>query len=281
MSEWNCLREEQLRTFSSAELKECLHQDLLSDVALLSPETIGRIVGVLRERGEVLGADAALDVSAAWTDFETHFMEGETDEGETAVPSQGTQSGKRVFSWKRIIGIAAVVCVMLSLLLSARGFGRAALQTIARWTDELFRLELSDAGTESGTEAVRAALAEKRLPEEFTPARYPEGYSLEDVSLDKTADFDALRLLYTDGAGGFFRIKLTVYNSAVAMRQYTMEKTPEAVVFHTQGDRLFYVLENTVSVSAVCAEGLTVMTISGNLTKAQLEDIVSSIGGPL
>ena len=292
-----------LDCLSTNALKSLLQQDLNDSEDGLAPETIEYIVHLLEERNEELAsARKAINVDLAWQRF-AHDGISLAVGGEdlmslvecAATPKgsdfQDSNKKKRApkFTFRFVLRgagiIAATVCILFTVMISVQAAGFDVFGAIARWTDETFHFDVYseyEANTKEDKGDLDSAgdiLAAYSLDRELAPTWYPTGYTMSDIEVHQ--DDGSLKILYScvNEAGKYFSVQVLKYEDTDELSSYIIEKSNEDVEILNSHGKQFYILTNEDTITATWSDGHILETVSGNLSKEDLFQIIKSIGG--
>lgn len=204
-------------------------------------------------------------------------------------------SSRRVRRFGRVGLVAALttVCLMGGMVV-AQAAGVDVFGAMARWTDTVFSLgTISSTGAEDGTTSIspenttdctdkavayaslQEALDEYGIVEFSEPSWIPEGYTFENVEVDRwpyDGSLIALFAKYYDGTN-YLQIEIACYQDDANEQ---LEKTNAPVESFIIDDFTVYLLENINSNSAAWATEHYECYISGPVEKRVLKQIVLS-----
>ncbi len=292
-----------LDCLSTNALKSLLKQDLNESEDELPVETIEYIVHLLDKRNrEIATKEKGPDVDSAWQRFAHDgipLVESEEDLSSiiecAAVlkenDSQERSAEKHIskpairFVARKIGIIAATVCILFTIMISAQAVGIDVFGAIARWTDETFHFDVYSEGrayTEGNgghTDKLGEILDDYSLSIELAPTWYPAGYTMSDIEVHQ--EDGNLQIFYScdNGEGDYFSVQVLKYEDADELSSYIIEKSNEDVEILKSHGKQFYVLTNEDTITATWSDGHILESVSGNLSKEDLFQIIKSIGG--
>lgn len=292
-----------LDCLSTSALKSLLKQDLNDSEDELSVETIKYIVHLLDERSrEIVAEEKETDVDSAWKQFIRDgipLVESEEDlssliecaavlkEDHSQVRSKKKQILKPAihFMARKIGVIAATICILFTIMILAQAVGIDVFGAIARWTDETFHFDVYDESelytNENGgyTDKLGDILDNHSLSRELAPTWYPAGYTMSDIEVHQ--EDGNLQIFYScdNGEGNYFSVQVLNYEDVDELSSYIIEKSGEDVETLKSHGKQFYLLTNEDTITATWSDGHILESISGNLSKEDLLQIIKSIGG--
>lgn len=189
--------------------------------------------------------------------------------------------------------VAALLFVcMFGTMIVAQAAGVDVFGRIAQWTDELFYF-LSDEDQTGEMEmlptvdiaeqyiSIQEALTACGITDDLSPTWYPQRFSEMDVEVVNTENSDVVNATFSNNAGQFFSIVITVYNSDSSVDLMRFEKDGSFVEQYVSQERAFYIFSNTNTITAAWFDGHLLIEISGDITVDEVKSIISSIGDGL
>ena len=299
------LNRNQLEQLSTEELEELLRLDFDAPKNnALSTDDILRILDVIEKRECSDQAENAAEVERAWESFQKDYMPtaGDEDslheedaageiprEGRPAVPHRSPRH--RIF---RTSLIAAII-VLLSLMLAAQAAGINLFKLIGTWTEETFHLtnstevmenrepaasvnssanaDSSDAKTQYAS--LSDALEDNGVSANTIPSWWPAGFSLSQLSVSQMQNTTIIYSLYENEDESFtFSVRML---AAQENDPAIYEKDGNAVIQYKKGGVIHYIISNINTVQAIWTDDLAIYTMSGQLTKTEIEKMIDSI----
>ena len=270
---------QRLNELSTEELKEMLKQDLTAESSDLLPvEIIEQITEILHQRESESDTCQSAPTSTAWEQLQAHLEV--VDEEPKVLPFPVTETTKhyarrKKFSHK-IAVVAAIVCLSLTVSVSAQVAGLNIFGWFAKWTDEIFTFERTN---------------HQEIPDQFMdelnsfdihdvpmPSWFPEDYSFSESHSWQTASCNTVSASYFTEDGRYCGVTVHQFLTARAMESMVVEKSAEDVIVYTKDGRTFYIMKNIDSYIAVWYDNLLVETINGDMTYDELVKIIQSIG---
>ena len=299
------LNRNQLEQLSTEELEELLRLDFDAPKNnALSTDDILRILDVIEKRECSDQAENAAEVERAWESFQKDYMPtaGDEDslheedaageiprEGRPAVPHRSPRH--RIF---RTSLIAAII-VLLSLMLAAQAAGINLFKMIGTWTEETFRLTNSMEAVETkgptssvngSTNAVGSdaeieytslsdALEDNGVSSDTIPSWWPDGFSLEELSVSQMQNSPIVFVLYESENRTF---SISVHRVISRESDSTIyEKDGNEVIQYRSGDIIHYIMSNINTKQVVWVNDSVIYTISGQLTTKEIKKMIDSI----
>ena len=237
--------------------------------------------------------DPDLDAEASWNELRTKhadlFEKDATDENGPA-----TENARKVPMRKllpKIVALVAAAALFIALCAQAAGFN--ILGAFGKWTADIFGFSSSDGGTgNSGTDftaknnnseiylAISSALKRCGITEDLAPKWYPEGFEADPPKVHNTDFFNYITCYFSGENDRHFEIEITRYNDPLKIEAPSFEKDESTFEEYVSGDRLFYILSNLDSTSAIWSDGeMYTIHILGDISTAEIKAIIDSIGG--
>ena len=279
---------------STEELEELLAASFpMEDGAETDEAYILTIMEVIREREEK-AADKEkrqAEVDAAWRDFQAYRTERDREKAEvegpadTSGPFPGEPSRPRgkvptvKKSRRAVQSCAAAAAVIVLLCGTAYAFGWNIFQALADWTAETFQFLT---GTESKAAdygifeyLYLSVAAETDIP--AVPQWAPEGTrEVEKPRVSERSDKTRIvgEYLIEDRE---FTIRITIYNEIPEDYDTIYQKNNGSAYPYEAGGITHYIVENVDNVSAMWTNNVVEGYIQGNISIAELEQIINSI----
>ncbi len=243
------------------------------------------ITDLLAERRKAAHTYPEKDVAAAKKEFFEYYYhlaeKGETvydfaDE-EASTPVQDNKP-KAWGCWLRRMGaaVAAVFVLLLTGTVTAAALGYNPWQTVAKWTDDIFWLEPTNANP---TVDLRETLDAYGVVEQVTPTWLPEGYefvSLDTWEDDSRIEFASLYTRKTDAGEENLSLNIVCYFAGdLSTRLYQKDGTE--VVIHTVNGIDHYVFYNVNCRAIVWRNANVECAVNGQFTEEEAIRIIDSI----
>ena len=241
-------------------------------------------------------------VEQAWSDF-TNFYEKDGDDPEYVQYLVGNEDSDkksdhlrkdnahsiRVKFLRRTLLVAAIVCVLITLLLPPALGYRNVIEMLGAWTEGQFYF-VPDDGSSGGNLApvettllntefpdLESALTYCRIAVDSFPSTILEGYSLDSVLVDNipTAGVTSINALYTSG-DMYYMIDCVKFYSE-DRGQLVYEKTSDPVTTINKDGITYYFFNNTDHVAVVWYTNLMEYSITGTITTDELMMLIDSI----
>lgn len=266
---------------ATEELKQILRLDSEAPRGQeLDTEEILYIMEVLagREKETIAGKTA----QEAWESFQRDYLPEEED------ISSYTHEAKKPFKpqrpWlRRLTAVAAVIALVLCISTTADALSwKDIWNAVARWAKETFSFvgdgeTLSTEPSEADSihfSSLQQILAETNCPTDFIPSWIPEGYVLQDVTIDENPMQRVYIAMYKNGDKSFM---ITV-RSFLESDLETVEINDEPLEIYEVSGLKYYILENLEQTRAIWVKDSFECYISGELTITEIKMMIDSIG---
>lgn len=279
---------------STEELEELLALSFsMEDGAETDEAYITTIMEVIREREEKEADQKKrqAEVDAAWREFQEYRAERDREKaeadgmadasgkfpGEPSRPQEKTHTAKKPGRVLRSCAAAAAVIVLLCG--TAYAFGWNIFQALADWTAETFQFltgtepQMSDHGVFENL--YQSVAMETDVP--TVPRWAPEG--TEEVEQPRTS----VRSDKTRIVGKYliedreFTVRITIYNEIPEDYDTIYQKNDGSAYPYEAGGITHYIVENVDNVSAMWTNNVVEGYIQGNISIAELEQMIDSI----
>lgn len=279
---------------STEELEELLAMSFsMEDGAETDEAYITTIMEVIREREEKEADQKKrqAEVDAAWREFQEYRAERDREKaeadgmadasgkfpGEPSRPQEKTHTAKKPGRVLRSCAAAAAVIVLLCG--TAYAFGWNIFQALADWTAETFQFltgtepQMSDHGVFENL--YQSVAMETDVP--TVPRWAPEG--TEEVEQPRTS----VRSDKTRIVGKYliedreFTVRITIYNEIPEDYDTIYQKNDGSAYPYEAGGITHYIVENVDNVSAMWTNNVVEGYIQGNISIAELEQMIDSI----
>ena len=283
-----------LDQLSTPALEELLRADAESPESG-DEEAISYILEVMEKRARERPGAAGPDVEQSWREFQTVY---DIPEGEGRslypgdLPDTAGSAGKAPRKHVRRPLLAAALVALIAVLLAVPVSGSAnILEVIGKWTAEQFsffstdardnkdRLPLAESfeGEDSFGQELRDALREYGITEDVVPRWAPDGFVLsgnivvQEYPNSNNTDFFALYKKDTAS------ISIDVIKREGSSFNLIYEKTADRPEVYMANGIQHYILENTLTNTAVWYIGELECSVSTTLSDAELKQMIDSI----
>ena len=279
---------------STEELEELLALSFsMEDDAETDEAYITTIMEVIREREEKEADQEKrqAEVDAAWREFQEYRAERDREKanadgmadasgkfpGEPSRPQEKVHTAKKPGRVLRSCAAAAAVIVLLCG--TAYAFGWNIFQALADWTAETFQFltgaepEMADYGVFD--RLYKNVSTETDIP--VVPRWAPEG--TKEVEQPRTS----IRSDKTRIVGEYlvedreFTVRITIYNEIPEIYDTIYQKNDGSAYPYEAGGITHYIVENVDNVSAMWTNNIVEGYIQGNISIAELEQMIDSI----
>ena len=279
---------------STEELEELLAASFpMEDGAETDEAYITTIMEVIREREEKEADQKKrqAEVDAAWREFQEYRAERDREKaeadgmadasgkfpGEPSRPQEKTHTAKKPGRVLRSCAAAAAVIVLLCG--TAYAFGWNIFQALADWTAETFQFltgaepEMADYGVFD--RLYKNVSTETDIP--VVPRWAPEG--TKEVEQPRTS----IRSDKTRIVGEYlvedreFTVRITIYNEIPEIYDTIYQKNDGSAYPYEAGGITHYIVENVDNVSAMWTNNIVEGYIQGNISIAELKQMIDSI----
>lgn len=279
---------------STEELEELLAMSFsMEDGAETDEAYITTIMEVIREREEKEADQEKrqAEVDAAWREFQEYRAERDREKaeadgladasgkfpGEPSRPQEKTHTAKKPGRVLRSCAAAAAVIVLLCG--TAYAFGWNIFQALADWTAETFQFltgaepEMADYGVFD--RLYKNVSTETDIP--VVPRWAPEG--TKEVEQPRTS----IRSDKTRIVGEYlvedreFTVRITIYNEIPEIYDTIYQKNDGSAYPYEAGGITHYIVENVDNVSAMWTNNIVEGYIQGNISIAELKQMIDSI----
>lgn len=274
-----------LNKLSTEALKDIIRADFTSDD--MDDDYVMRALEVITQREEQ--ADGTVDVNAAWESFCDEYC---TEEGtglslydsskvHASAQAEAMQVKPKRFKTTRSVlkcmGLtAAVMALLLAGIVAVQAAGVDIFGAIARWTEEVFHFEST--GDISDLEWTQE-LCDYGVPSALMPTWTPEGFETSESRVDDFTSFTEVWQSFSNPNGQYFDILITVYDAPEYISSSLYQKDDSPIEEYQSNGRTVYLFANLDKHVATCVDGLTKISVVGDLTQDQLKQIFDSIGG--
>ena len=279
---------------STEELEELLALSFsMEDGAETDEAYITTIMEVIREREEKEADQEKrqAEVDAAWREFQEYRAERDREKAEAdgmadasgKFPGEPSRPQEKVLTAKKpgrvLRSCAAAAAVIVLLCGTAYAFGWNIFQALADWTAETFQFltgtepEMADYGVFENL--YRSVSAETDVS--AVPRWAPEG--TKEVKQPRTS----IRSDKTRIVGEYlvedreFTVRITIYNEIPEIYDTIYQKNDGSAYPYEAGGITHYIVENVDNVSAMWTNNIVEGYIQGNISIAELEQMIDSI----
>lgn len=265
----------QYDAMTTEELEEILRldaqapEDQESDI-----EKILYIMEVLteRKRNNSHTGNAALE---AYESFKQNYMpEIDNTKSLHKVPAKARREYPR---WARsLAATAAVLAVLLLGSVTARAFSWNIWDAVVKWTQETFHFgEWSNSNPRNNLQyqSFQEALEQGNIPVSIVPTRIPDGYELNDITVERSPFKKICTAIYANGEK---HLRITVQDY-LDKSPYYVEQSEGLVEKYDLLGITYYLFENNKQVQAVWIVDSYECYISGNVTIDDLKMMINSV----
>lgn len=218
----------------------------------------------------------------AWESFQKHYLPQE--EACLENTAQTKKSAKSVRSWlPRLIAAAAVIVILVGVPLTVSAFGWEDIwNAVAQWAKETFSFVSGEdtQNTEPNPKnidkytSMQQALAETDQESDFVPTWIPDGYKLEEITIDENPMQKVYVAIYRNG-DAFVMVTVKSYIDADPEK---VEVNEELVEIYEASGIEYYIFSNNGQLRAVWIKDSYECYISGDLTIEEIKTMIDSIG---
>lgn len=267
-------------SMATEELEEILRLDAEAPEGQASDgELLLYIMGVLEKRKQN-SDNPGKTAHEAWESFQKHYLPQE-EEAHTAQITKAERSTRpRLRRW---IAVAAVITVLVGVPLGASAFGWEDLwNAVAQWAKETFSFvsESNPQATEpsptniDGYSSLQQALAETDQEFKAIPTWIPDGYKLDDITINENPIQKYYLAFYNNGEK---ELKISV-RSYVEVDPEKVEVNEDLQEIYKAGETEYYIFNNFDQLRAVWIKDSYECNISGDLTIEEIKKMIDSIG---
>ena len=190
---------------------------------------------------------------------------------------------RRYRRWRAVRIIAATFAVMFACMITAQAFGLDVFGAIARWTEDTFHFR-SPTQTDGDTalspsdeySSLQEALDAYGITEMASPNQFPTGFQMRSINIASTSDSIKFQAAYENGEK-FFSLTVWQFKSAEEANNRTFEKDNSTVTVYELAGIEHYLMANNEQYRAAWTNNNLMCSISGDLTEAELKDMIISI----
>lgn len=275
-----------LEQLSTEELKEIIRADAESTSGG-DEDFIFTVLEVIAEREERQPDYQPPDSDAAWERFQQYYNTPD-GVGQSLFPVEGSeekrsQPAEKVrrmgrLGWKRLAIIAAAIAILLAGVFTAQAAGIDIPGIIARWTDDVFYFEGSATET-SGQAEWTEALIDEGVESNVLPTWIPPGFEAGTLSVEDNIFWKEMYQPFYCPDGRQFQIVVHLFTSPEFLSTDNFEKDDTLVNRIEYNGIKVYFFANRSENIATFINGVSEVSVIGNLAIVDLEQIIYSIGG--
>lgn len=185
--------------------------------------------------------------------------------------------------WLRTLAAtAAVIAVILLTSVTAKAFGWDIWDAVVKWTEDTFHISIgtpSDAtepvnGDELSYDSLEEALEKSEVIVALAPTWFPNNYTLESITIERTPLQKIYRATYQNGD---IPLKIIIREYISADPQY-IEQSEGLVETYEASDITYYLFANNSRTQAAWINESFECYILGELTISELKTMIDSIG---
>lgn len=275
-----------LERLSTDELKELIRADAES-TSSGNEDYIFMVLEVIEERERGSAVVPSVDVEQAWDRFQRRWN---TPDGadKAMFPVEEAEGGRpqamkrerrmRRTVWKRLVVAAATIAALLVGMITAQAAGIDIRGMIARWTDDIFYFEGSATETTHQSEWAED-LIEHGLEASLIPTWIPEGFEAGELNVQDYLFWDEMHQPFNCSDGRQFQIVVQLYTSPEFLSTDGFEKDDKLVNTIEFDEIKVYFFANRDENIATFVKGVSEISVLGNISMENLEQIIYSIGG--
>ncbi len=218
----------------------------------------------------------------AWESFEKNYLPAEE---ENIIPVKKMEcSMKAPRHWmRRMIAAVAVIAILVCVPLTASAFGWEDIwNAVANWAKETFSFvsggdtQITEPNPENIDKytSLQQALAETDQEADFVPTWIPDGYELQDITIDESPIQKNYLAVYVAGEK-FLKISIKSYIEGDPEKVEVHEDILE--IYEASGTE-YYIFINNEQIRAAWIKDSYECYISGDLTIEEIKTMIDSIG---
>ena len=169
--------------------------------------------------------------------------------------------------------IAAVLASVFAIMLVAQASGVNIFGRLGQWTDEIFSFG-SIKGESEAIKELKAGLDEKTLSVIELPSWLPDGFELEKIIYDENVPNTSVTAVFIKDDKALCFVANT---AAGGSNSVLFEKDSENVTMHKNNGNTYYIMENLDWQSAAWEDGYYEYSLTGQIERDELIDILDSI----
>ena len=228
------------------------------------------------------------DPSKAWVDFQTEYAHFPAASVCCTPPAEETVQGgaphrvsyKRKF-FRYLASTAAVLAAVILYMFVVQASGIDILGAIARWTEDTFHFESTNSYTEESSPVMhlQESIGLLGIPKSLAPTGIPEHYEIESISTTENTDFRLFACIIMDSDESAVSLTIVQRLSQNAQEFDQYEKDAEDVEEYHVSGRTFYLFSNNCTVTAMWSDGQYSISIVGDMTVHDMQQILNSLYG--
>lgn len=280
-------------TFDTQNLKCKTNQELLDEIEMIistgsdqdmDTDKIEQYLAILQERAPVMenySADAELN---RLKDDHPLLFDEEAVPVDTSSKSYIKRFRNRVNGRKParlMLTVQIFVAVMLCLVITANAFAINPIQEFLKWAQGVIQVYSNPSGdmelpadNPSGYRSLKDALTANDIENDKCPNWVPQDYTLMEVSVRDSEEIIHCTAIYESSRGELL-IRVTKYSNNADWS--ITEEREESGYTYTHNEREYYIVSNYEQSKAIWQIGQSIYTISGQLSEAELKDMINSI----
>lgn len=249
----------------------------------LEPDAIMHILEVIQSRAADDGSAEAVDVAAAWKNFNEKYRPQES-ESESTVPICARPQNRKLTRLKRVcITIAAVIALAIGSQAVASASGFDLWGAVIQWASETFGLKSHYTYEDSSVprsgpicEDLQDMLNLDGITEPLVPRWLPVGFTQQSCDKGSTPQMSSYQATYKNGDREI-TIQIFAYlGGAGAIETY--EKMPGGHTAYTENGVIHQIAVNSDgSVVALWNTNNCECSILANVTETEMKQIIDSI----
>lgn len=272
-----------LEQLSTQELEELLRRDFAAGEGNSDTDLVMAIMEVIAQR-----RTPTVDTDAAWETFRTKYIDPqeaaaaslppeEAPEAEPTVVPLPPQKPPKKRRLRRVLPIAAVVCILVAAL-AIPAYGSGKLQAWIQWdTDTFSFLSKKDSALFDNPEYTKL----ENFVAEYTdlpilPTWYPEGTTIIQADEFSSLDEHSIDAVF-DLNGSSFVFSVTIYGTIPENPTNLYEKNDSAPEEYYVNHIPHYIFDNMERTGAAWWNGNAECSIVGSLTRDELKQMLASI----
>jgi len=249
----------------------------------LDPDAIIHILEVIQSRETGDGSAEAVDIAAAWKNFNEKYRPQESeDEGPAPICVQ-PQSRKHTRLKRVCITLAAVIALAIGSQAVASASGFDLWGAVIQWANETFGLESHYTYEDSSVprsgpicEDLQDMLNLDGITEPLVPTWLPNGFTQEICEKNSTPQMSSYQATYKN-SDREITIQIFAYPDDMGAT-HTYEKLPEGHTTYTVAGIMHSITVNTDgSVAALWNNNTCECSILANVTETEMKQIIDSI----
>ncbi len=276
---------------STEKLEDILRADSqLSDGLNSDTDAILYIMEVIAKREKENPTGKFTDVHTAWASFNENYLtyieddkslyDFEDTKEESGISQAFSPRPSRPLRKRRLMRVALVSAIVAALLLAgtitASAFGVDLWGAVAKWTKDTFGFAnyvTTQPSTNPQYEGLQDALANYDVSAPIAPTWFPEGYLLENISINETPAQIVINARYSN-MNSVISVNVTLHTSPTSR---TYEKDETNVTVFSVNEIEHYVMSNMNQTNIVWKTDNYECSISGPFTLDEAERMLTSI----